>query len=132
MGYTIKQVAAMLNFTAYTLRYYEKVGLLPFVERDKNGNRVFNNNDIEWVMLIRCLRDTGMSVGEIKCYVDLCLEGDKTIGTRMQMILQHKAAVEQKIEQMNGCLAKINKKLGCYEDFVTGKSTDCCNPFKKG
>ena len=66
MGFTIKQVAEKLDLTAYTLRYYEKEGLLPFVERDSNGNRIFNDHDIEWIMLICCLRATGMSVGEIK------------------------------------------------------------------
>lgn len=131
MGYMIKEVAAKLNLTAYTLRYYEKTGLLPFVKRDDSGNRVFEDNDLEWVMLIRCLRDTGMSVGAIKCYVDLCLEGDSTMETRRQMIVRHKLAVEQRIEQMNGCLARINKKLGCYEKSAVGDGSDVCNPARK-
>ncbi|MEG6584247.1 MerR family transcriptional regulator [Dendrosporobacter sp. 1207_IL3150] len=62
MTYTIKQVSQKLDLTAYTLRYYEREGLLPFVGRDNNGNRIFNDHDIEWLILIRCLRDTGMSV----------------------------------------------------------------------
>jgi DNA-binding transcriptional MerR regulator len=82
-------------------------------------------------MLIRCLRDTGMSIAEIKRYVDLCMEGNKTITVRRQIILQHKHAVEQKIDQMNAYLVKINKKLGYYDDFVMGKETDCCNPKLK-
>ena len=132
MGYTIKQVAERLDLTAYTLRYYEKEGLLPFIERNDNGNRIFNDNDVEWVMLICCLRDTGMSVAEIKRYVDLCLEGDRTIETRRQIILQHKRVVEEKIGQMNDYLARINKKLGCYDEFARGKGIDCCNPKIRG
>ena len=135
MGYTIKQVAERLDLTAYTLRYYEKEGLLPFIERNGNGNRIFNENDVEWVMLICCLRDTGMSVGEIKRYVDLCMEGNTTIETRRQIILQHKCAVEGKIKQLNDYLVKINKKLGCYDAFVRGKGVkgvDCCNPKNRG
>jgi len=128
MGFTIKQVAERLGLTAYTLRYYEKEGLLPFVERDYKGNRIFNDQDIEWIMLICCLRATGMSIGEIKRYVELCKVGDKTIESRRQIILQHKYTVEQKIVQMNDCLARINKKLGCYDEFVKGKGMDCCNP----
>ncbi|VBB07389.1 merr bacterial regulatory protein hth signature [Lucifera butyrica] len=131
MGYTIKQVAETLDLTAYTLRYYEKEGLLPFIERDKNGNRIFNDNDVEWVSLIRCLRDTGMSVSEIKRYVELCLEGDKTVEVRRLILLQHKKEVEQKIEQMNGYLVRINKKLSYYDNFVIGQ-VDCCNPKVKG
>jgi DNA-binding transcriptional MerR regulator len=132
MGYTIKQVAEKLDLTAYTIRYYEKEGVLPFVERDENGNRIFNDNDIEWVMLIRCLRDTGMSVGEIKRYVALCMQGDTTMEVRRQIISQHKCAVEQKIEQMNDYLARINKKLRYYDEFVIGRGIDCCNPKSRG
>lgn len=131
MGYTIKQVGQRLELSAHTLRYYEKEGLLPVVSRDENGNRVFNDNDIEWLLLIRCLRDTGMAVGEIKRYVALCMQGDQTIDVRRQMIEQHKLAVEQKIEQMKNYLVKINKKLGHYDDFIAGKGTDCCNPLNK-
>ena len=100
MGYTIKQVAEKLDLTAYTLRYYEKEGLLPFVDRNEHGNRVFGDNDVEWVMLICCLRDTGMSIAEIRRYVELCMEGDDTVECRRQIMLDHKRVVEQKIEQM--------------------------------
>lgn len=128
MGYTIKQVADKLNLTAYTLRYYEKEGLLPLAERDSKGHRVFNDHDIEWIMLICCLRATEMSVSEIKRYVELCMEGDQTIESRRQIIVKHKCAVEGKIAKMNDCLAKINKKLGYYDKFVSGQGMNCCNP----
>ncbi|WP_425059282.1 putative HTH-type transcriptional regulator [Sporomusa carbonis] len=131
MGYTIKQVAEKLALTTYTIRYYEKEGLLPFVDRDENGNRVFSETDIEWAMLICCLRDTGMSVSEIKRYVDLCMEGDKTIEVRRQILLEHKHIVEQKIAQMNKYLAKIDKKLEYYDNVMTGKAIDRCNPKAK-
>lgn len=129
MGYTIKQVADKLELSAYTIRYYEREGLLPFVSRNKNGNRVFNDNDIEWIKLIRCLRNTGMPIGEIKRYVELCMQGDNTVEVRRQIIERHKQAVEQKIEQMKDYLKNINKKLSCYDDFLAGKGMDCCNPM---
>ncbi len=129
MGYTIKAIAAKLGLTTYTLRYYEKEGLLPTVERDQNGNRVFTEHDIEWLQLICCLRDTGMPVNKIKRYVVLCQEGDRSIAVRREIIFRHKQAVEQRIEQMNGCLVRINKKLECYDEFVEAKGVDGCNPF---
>lgn len=131
MGYTIKQVAEKLDLTAYTLRYYEKEGLLPFVDRNEHGNRVFGDNDVEWVMLICCLRDTGMSIAEIRRYVELCMEGDDTVECRRQIMLDHKRVVEQKIEQMKKYLAKINKKLRVYDELVAGERTDACNPKYK-
>lgn len=132
MGYTIKQITEKCDLTAHTLRYYEKEGLLPFVGRDDNGNRIFSDHDVEWITLICCLRDTGMSIGEIKRYVDLCLESDKTVEVRRQIILQHKQAVEQKIAQMNDYLARIDKKLAHYDEIVTGNKKDTCNPIFKG
>jgi MerR family transcriptional regulator, aldehyde-responsive regulator len=132
MGYTIKQVTEKCELTAYTLRYYEKEGLLPFIGRDDHGHRMFSDQDVEWITLICCLRDTGMSIGEIKRYVELCLEGDKTIEVRRQIILQHKHAVEQKIDQMNNYLARIVKKLGYYDEVMTGNRIDACNPVIKG
>ena len=95
MGYTIKQVATRFAISTHTLRYYEKEGILPLVGRDENGNRQFSEADLEWLVLIRCLRDTGMSVGEIKAYVALCQQGDATIFQRREIIAQHKRDVER-------------------------------------
>jgi DNA-binding transcriptional MerR regulator len=126
MGYTIKQVAEKIDLTPYTLRYYEKEGLLPFVGRNEQGNRVFEDRDIEWILLICCLRDTGMSVAEIRRYVDLCMAGRETIEVRKKIILEHKESVEKKIEQMQEYLAKINDKLKCYDEIA---GIDICNPI---
>lgn len=129
MSYTIKQVSEMLDLSAYTIRYYEKEGLLPSVSRDDNGIRLFTDKDLEWIRLVRCFRDTGMSVAEIKRYVCLCLQGDDSIPVRRQIIAQHRQAVEQKIEQMQDYLVKLNKKLSMYDDYAAGKCEDCCNPM---
>lgn len=127
MEYTIKQVAERVDLTEYTLRYYEKEGLLPSIERDEHGIRQFKENDIEWIRLICCLRDTGMSISKIKDYVDLSIEGDSTIELRRQIILNQKMVTEQKIEEMNKNLDMINKKLKHYNEFVAGKHRDPCN-----
>ncbi len=127
MGYAMKGVTEKCGLTAYTLRYYEKEGLLPFIGRDEKGNRTFTDHDIEWITLIRCFRDTGMPIGEIRRYVDFCLEGDKTLEIRRQIILQHQHVVEQKIIRMHNYLEKIVKKLGYYDEIVTGNSKDTCN-----
>jgi DNA-binding transcriptional MerR regulator len=131
MEYTIRQVAEMVDLTTYTLRYYEKEGLLPFIERNEHGNRIFKDNDIEWVQLVCCLRDTGMPIAEIKDYVDLCRVGAETTEQRRQIILEHKLKVEQKIEKMKQSLVKINKKLECYSDLTIKEETDVCNPNYK-
>lgn len=126
MDYTIKQIAEKFSLTPYTLRYYEKEGLLPHVRRDRRGNRLFSETDVEWLTLICCLRDTGMSVSEIKRYGQLCQEGDAYIGDRRQMILDHKKTVEAKIAKMRQYLVKIEAKLQYYDELVKGKKNCCC------
>lgn len=128
MNYTIKQVAEQFAISTHTLRYYEKEGLLPLVMRDEKGNRLFCEADLEWLVLIRCLRDTGMSVGEIKAYVALCQQGDATIFQRREIIAQHKRDVEKKICRMQEYLTRIDRKLQGYDAFIAGESSCVCQP----
>lgn len=128
MAYTIKQVAEKSDLTAYTLRYYEKEGLLPFVGRNEKGIRIFEDKDIEWIQLICCLRDTGMSIAEIKRYVELCMGGKETIEVRRNIIIKHKAEVEKNITQMQNYLLKINEKLQYYNELAIKEEIDVCNP----
>nr|WP_320146615.1 MerR family transcriptional regulator [uncultured Anaeromusa sp.] len=130
MGYTIKQVATRFAISTHTLRYYEKEGILPLVGRDENGNRQFSEADLEWLVLIRCLRDTGMSVGEIKAYVALCQQGDATIFQRREIIAQHKRDVEGKITRMQEYLTRIDRKLQGYDAFIAGESSCVCQPAR--
>jgi DNA-binding transcriptional MerR regulator len=124
MAYTIKEVSDKVNLSAHTLRYYEKEGLLPYVQRNKHGNRLFGDEDIEWIGLICCLRDTGMPVAEIKHYVDLCMKGDETIQTRRQIILNQKKFIEEQMEEMQVHLDKVNKKLEYYDSLVASGHED--------
>jgi DNA-binding transcriptional MerR regulator len=116
MGYTIKQVAEKMNLTVYTLRYYEKEGLLPFVQRDCTGNRSFNENDLEWLSLICCLKNTGMPIKQIKQYIDWCLDGDETLATRKKMLIEHRQDVLKQINELKKNLEKINYKISHYEN----------------
>jgi DNA-binding transcriptional MerR regulator len=128
MAYTIKEVSSKVNLSAYTLRYYEKEGLLPYVRRNKQGNRLFGDEDLEWISLICCLRDTGMPVAEIKRYVDLCMKGDETIQTRRQIIQNQKFFIEKQIDEMKVHLEKVNNKLKYY-DSLMNRDDEACNPL---
>jgi MerR family transcriptional regulator, aldehyde-responsive regulator len=130
MAYTIKEVSNKVNLSAYTLRYYEKEGLLPYVRRNKHGNRLFGDEDLEWIGLICCLRDTGMPVAEIKRYVDLCMKGDETIQTRRQIIQNQKIFIEKQIEEMKVHLEKVNNKLKYY-DSLMNTDGEACDPLQK-
>ncbi len=122
MEYTIKQAAEKMNLTPYTLRYYEKEGLLPYVERDVSGNRLFTDSDMERLGLICCLKNTGMPIRQIKEFIQWSIEGDDTLESRLHMLLEHRKDVLRQMEELNHNLEKINCKIQHY--------SDCCEKYK--
>lgn len=117
MQYTIKEVAKKVDLASHTLRYYENEGLLPFIERDSYGNRVFNDSNIEWLKFVRCLRDTGMSIKEMRHFVDLSMKGDHTVPERIGILYDHKEDLQRKLEEMAVYLTNINHKINYYESL---------------
>ncbi len=114
MAYTIKQVSEKINLTVHTLRYYDKMGILPFVDRDYNGNRLFTDNDVEWLGLICCLKNTGMPLKQIKKYIQACFEGDSTLEYRRKMLVAHRQEVLKQINDLKNNLETINYKISHY------------------
>ena len=115
MGYSISQVADKLDLTAYTLRYYDKEGLLPFVDRDTSGFRKFKDADIEWLEIIGCLKASGMPIKEIKAFVDWHVVGDSTLQERHDLFLERKKTVLAQIEELHKILDKLNFQCWYYE-----------------
>ena len=111
MYYTIKRVGEKVKLSVYTLRYYDKEGLLPFVERDHSGKRLFTENDIEWLSVICCLKNTGMPIKEIRKYIELCLEEDDSVENRRLMLTAHRDKVIGQINDLNHNLEKIEHKI---------------------
>ncbi|MGN8772297.1 MerR family transcriptional regulator [Paenibacillus barengoltzii] len=116
MHYTINEVARKFNLSAHTLRYYDKEGLMPFIGRDKSGNRVFTETDLNWVAMVCCLKDTGMSIKEIKKYADWCMEGMRTIDERKAMLIEHRKQVVKQMEELQKNLELIDSKIAVYDD----------------
>ncbi|WP_308635219.1 MerR family transcriptional regulator [Paenibacillus silvisoli] len=116
MDYTINEVARKFGLTAHTLRYYDKEGLLPFVERTPSGNRRFTDEDLNWIALICCLKDTGMPIKEIKTYSEWALKGKDTVDERKRMLIEHRLEVVRQIEQLQHNLKLIDDKIGFYND----------------
>jgi DNA-binding transcriptional MerR regulator len=117
MGYSIAEVAEKTHLTPHTLRYYEKEGLLPFVDRSDSGNRDFKETDLEWLELICCLKNTGMPIKKIKEYIQLCLKGDSTIEVRRKIFLKHKEDVLNQMAELQKNLDKINCKINHYDSI---------------
>ena len=115
MFYSISQVAKKFNLTAYTLRYYDKLGLLPTVGKSSSGLRRFSENDLNCVAMIECLKETGLTLKEIRDYFALAIKGDETIDARMQMMINQKKRVEEEIKSLRRNLKKIEFKIKYYQ-----------------
>lgn len=113
--YSISEAADQLNLTAHTLRYYDKEGLLPFVERKSNGTRMFKESDIGSLKIIECLKSTGMPIKEIKNFIDWCVVGDSTLQERYDMFLERKATVEAQMKELIQTMELINHKCDYYK-----------------
>jgi DNA-binding transcriptional MerR regulator len=116
MEYSIRQVSRKMNLPTYTLRYYEKEGLLPSIQRSKGGVRLFSEEDLDWLGLICCLKSTGMPIREIREFVDLSRQGDATLRRRCEMLAKHKQDVEEHIRIMQQQLQKVTMKIQCFTE----------------
>jgi DNA-binding transcriptional MerR regulator len=117
MTYSMKQITEMTGVPASALRYYEKESILPFVERNDKGIRVYDDVNVEWIYFIRALRETDMPIREIKKYVALYMEGDATKEERRKFLLQHEENVEAKLSSQFEYLKRIKKKLVSYGEI---------------
>lgn len=124
MYYSIGQVAAKTGLTVHTLRYYEKEGLLPFVRKSSSGLRMFSDNDLGWLSMIECLKETGMPLKGIKQYIDWFCEGDSTLPQRLEMFKQQEVKVLAQIALFEKYLQKIRYKVNLYEEAVKLNSFD--------
>ncbi len=115
MVYTIGEMAKLLGVAPSTLRYYDKEGLLPFVERLNGGIRVFKESDYEWLKIIECLKQTGMMLKDIRKFVLLAMQGDETIDERLSLVIEQQYAVEKQIETLYETLDTLKFKRWYYE-----------------
>lgn len=127
MFYTVGEMAKKLGVAPSTLRYYDKEGLLPFVERSGGGIRMFKESDLEWLSIIECLKKTGMPIKEIRSFINWCIEGDATIEQRKALIARQRADVQQQIDQMQQNLALLDYKLWYYQ---TAEAAGTCDIHK--
>jgi DNA-binding transcriptional MerR regulator len=118
MTYTISQVAEKMGVTVPTLRYYDKEGLLPFVDKKPDGTRVFKDEDFQWLEIITCMKNSGMPIKDIKKYMDFCQEGDTSLQERLEIFFERKEAVQKQMEELNKVMETINHKIWYYETAI--------------
>ncbi|MFD1904074.1 MerR family transcriptional regulator [Paenibacillus rhizoplanae] len=102
------------GLSQYTLRYYEREGVLPVVARDVNGNRCFNDEDLELISLICCLKDTGMAIADIKQFIALSQEGRDRLPDQRKLLQEHKQHIDEKIKFFQSFARKIDHKIAYF------------------
>lgn len=124
MIYTVGEAAKQIDVAASTLRYYDKEGLLPFLERSGGGIRMFKDGDLSWLRTIECLKKTGMPIKDIKHFIDYCMEGDSRIDERLKIIRAQRESVIRQMEEMQSMLDMLSYKCWYYE---TSKEAGTCS-----
>jgi DNA-binding transcriptional MerR regulator len=112
--YTISEVAEHTGLTAYTLRWYERIGLMPHVDRTHTGQRRFTNRDLDWLDLVGKLRLTGMPVADMVRYAELVREGEQTFAEREELLTTHRANVRERIAELESTLDVLDFKIDIY------------------
>jgi DNA-binding transcriptional MerR regulator len=114
--YSPGQVAERTGFSLDTLRYYERVGLLDGIERNSGGQRVFTEDDLGWLRILRCLRETGMPIARMVRYAELARGGDETVAERLAVLEEHDEDITRRIELLRGEQEHIRGKIAHYRE----------------
>lgn len=112
--YTISEVEARTGLTQHTLRWYERIGLMPHVDRSHSGQRRFSDQDLQWLEFVGKLRSTGMSVADMVRYAELVREGGHTVDERRELLERTRHEVRGRITELTDALAVLDHKIGFY------------------
>ena len=124
MAYTVGEMARRMGVPASTIRYYDKEGLLPFVGRSSGGIRVFTEKDFEWLRIIECLKKTGMSLKDIREYIELAMQGDETIARRLELFRKQRTVLETRMAELQQTMDTLDYKCWFYETAAARGSTE--------
>lgn len=136
MAYTIKQVEEITGVSSHTLRYWAKCGLFSHIDRDDNGYRYFSQRDLQWVGLVQCMRQTGMSISNVLEFVELCKKGDSTLPERIEMMKAQEREILETIATYTKALEVVQGKIKILSSrakdrFTLGTSPKLQNYYNK-
>lgn len=113
---TISEVSKKYELSSDTLRYYERIGLLPPVPRNQSGLRDFDTESCNWVEFIKCMRNAGLPIEVLIKYVQLFRQGDETITARKDILIEQREILQNKIKDMLQTLERLDYKIKLYEN----------------
>lgn len=128
--YTMKETCEKTGLSYETLKFYCNQGLVPNVKRDSKNHRVFDERDVAWINSLNCLRNCGMSIPEMKAYIDLCLVGESSIPERKVILEEKRKSLEEEMKRIQDSIDYIDWKQGFYDDVLSGKTKYYSNLIK--
>lgn len=127
---TIAEVSKQLKMPSDTLRYYEKIGLIPPVKRSSGGIRDYGETDLNWIEFVKCMRSAGLSIEVLVEYVRLAMQGDETVDARKKILMEQKEQLKARMEEMQKTLDRLSYKIDVYENTLLKKEKELI-PFYK-
>ncbi len=124
-GYTIQQAAELTGLSAYTLRYYERIGLIGPVARTPGGHRQYTNEEVGWIKFLRRLRATGMPISQMLAFAELSQDGGSTFLERYQLLEKHREKIEQEIQDLQENLYVLKAKIQHFREKGEQLVEDC-------
>lgn len=120
--YSMKETCQITNLSYETLKFYCNEGLVPNVKRDKNNRRIFDEKDVNWIKSLSCLKNCGMSISEMKEFLNLCLMGESSIPQRKVILARKREKLLDEIKNIEEAIAYIDWKQNFYDDVLSGKT----------
>ncbi len=124
---TIAEVSKKFDISADTLRYYERIGLIPPVPRNASGIRNYNEESCNWIEFIKCMRGSGIQIEALIEYIQLFLQGDGTRRARRELLIDQRELLLGRIAELQTCLERLNYKIDSYYSDVA----ECESGLKK-
>ena len=121
---TIAEVSEKFDISQDTLRYYERIGLIPRVNRNKSGIRDYTEEDCNWVEFVKCMRSAGLPIETLIEYVGLFQKGDATVEARKELLIEQRKQLIARMEDMQKTLERLNYKIERYEQSVVEKEKE--------
>ena len=118
MTRTIQDAAAETGVSRDTLRYYERIGILPGISRSKSGHRRFSDDDMGWIKLVQCLRATGMPIEDLHAYAELMQQGDTTAPERLRLLHDHRRRIKEDMAELSTALELVERKIAGYDEIL--------------
>jgi DNA-binding transcriptional MerR regulator len=122
LNLSIKQFSQLTGLSSYTLRYYEKIGLMLNVARDAKGHRFYTQNDIEWLDFLHKMKNTGMSLKDMQSFAKLRKGGDDTLTDRLEILQRHYKKIAAERDELNIVFDNLKQKIKYYQNLQKEKN----------